>query len=717
MSYIRIKVWLLLFIGLGCFAFVNAQEDKKTPDPNVNTETSDDEVLKISSNLIQTGLTVLDQKGQFVNGLRQEDFELRVDGKTVPISFFEYNSAKSATDEKKTQSNPTTDGAKNNVLTNPERRGRNVIFVVDDLHLSFDSNRRTRDLILKFIDQKVEPEDLVAIVSPSGKVGFLQQFTNDKMVLKEAVGRLLNSRDTSSSDRQSPPMSLYEAQLIDRRDPQVTDVFANLLIAELGPMDIETAREIVRQRARSALQNAAVISINTYNTLEQSIRRSAQLPGRKTVFLISDGFLLDVTNTQASYRLQRITDAAARANAVIYSFDANGLEAGFPDNTSRSYSVQSGERFELGDPLNVVAEETGGKFIKNTNDLQGEVIKAFEETSVYYLLAWQPDAEDVQSEKLKRIEVTVKNRPELKVRLQSGYLNEKKIVKTSSTKPVQTSAPTPEQELRSAALSQIPIRGLSTFLALNYLDSQSEPNSLSIALKIKSESVEFVTEGSKSVANVALLGYIFDADGKRIGGFSKTAVQELGTVDKNLVKTDRSDIFYNYKIGLKAGLYQVRVAARDEKAGTLGSAVQWIKIPDLASRKLALSSLLIGEKTDTKERQSSEPNIAGAEISVDRIFTKNSQLRYIIFIYNAGRGKSGATPDVTIQTQIFRGKTVLMDSPARPVSSEGQDPARLAYAAEISLNTLPAGRYTLQVSVQERTGKNSAVQQVGFEIK
>lgn len=718
MSLLRFKVYLLFFISLCCFSFVKAQDEKKTPNPTENTETFDDDAIKISSNLIQTGVTVLDKKGEFVDGLRQEDFEIRVDGKPIPISFFEYFGTKSQIVEKTTQSGATVDGTKNIAPSNRERRGRNVIFVVDDLHLSFDSNRRTRDLILKFIDQKVEPEDLIAIVSPSGKVGFLQQFTSDKMVLREAVGRLLNSRDNSSSDRLTPPMSLYEAQLIDRRDPQVTDVFASLLIKEMGPMDMESAREAVRQRARSALQNANVVSINTYNTLEQSIRRSAQLPGRKTVFFISDGFLLDVTNTQASYRLQRITDAAARANAVIYSFDAKGLEAGFPDNTSQSYRVQSGERFELGDPLNTLAEETGGKFIQNTNDLQTEVIKAFDETSVYYLLAWEPDTEDVQSEKLKRIEVGVKNRPDLKVRLQSGYLNEKKIVKTSTTQPAQPSVPSAEQELRSSALSQIPVRGLPTFLALNYLDSQGEPNSLSIALKIKSEAVEFVPQGNKSVASVALLGYIYDADGKRVGGFSKVAVQELNTVDKNLVKSDRSDIFYNYKIGLKPGLYQIRAAARDEKSGTLGSVAQWIKIPDLAARKLALSSLLLGENSDSKKRQSSEPNIAGSEISVDRSFTKNSQLRYLIFIYNAALGKSGSkVPDVTIQTQVFRGKNVLMESPARPVSFEGQDITRIPYAAEIALNGLPAGHYVLQVSVQDRVGKTGAVQQVSFEIK
>jgi hypothetical protein len=48
-----------------------------------------DEVVKIDSALVQTGVNVFDKQGRFVEGLKREDFELRVDGRLVPISFFE----------------------------------------------------------------------------------------------------------------------------------------------------------------------------------------------------------------------------------------------------------------------------------------------------------------------------------------------------------------------------------------------------------------------------------------------------------------------------------------------------------------------------------------------------------------------------------------------------------------------------------------------------
>ena len=165
------------------------------------------------------------------------------------------------------------------------------------------------------------------------------------------------------------------------------------------------------------------------------------------------------------------------------------------------------------------------------------------------------------------------------------------------------------------------------------------------------------------------------------------------------------------------------VAARDVKSGRSGSAIEWIEIPDLSSRRLALSSLLLGEITDDAKKQEREfvpvakGALAGVQISVDRRFARSSRLRYIIFIYNAAAGKNGANkPDVTLRTQIFSRADVVLTSPARQISVEGQDPARLAYAAEIPLDALSAGRYELQITIQDRTAKTDAVREVSFEI-
>jgi hypothetical protein len=285
----------------------------------------------------------------------------------------------------------------------------------------------------------------------------------------------------------------------------------------------------------------------------------------------------------------------------------------------------------------------------------------------------------------------------------------------------QAALPILEQQLNAAANALAPARTLPVALTVSYFDMPDEGMLVNIASQIRSGALEFTSEkGDKAQASIDLLGLIYDSDGKRAGFF-----RELLTVDAShsvLSKSEQKDIYHSYQTKLKPGLYQVRVAARDAKSGSVGSAVQWMEIPDLSTRRLALSSLTLTERVnDAQTKQGDGATDAGAanlRIMVDRRIARTSQLRYLMFIYNASRGKTGtAQPDVTVQTQILRGNNAVVTSPARQISTEGQDPARLPYAAEISLDTLPAGRYELLISVQDRIAKSNSTQRVSFEIK
>jgi len=153
--------------------------------------------------LVQTNITVLDKNNRFVNGLKAEQFELRVDGKSVPITFFDRVVSVRANENPQTQINPQTSSVASG---NPSLlRERKVIFFVDDLHLSLDSLTRTRSAIRHFIDDEMMPRDNVLIVSASGRIGFLQQFTDNKAVLREALNRIKPSPNTVR-DTEQPPM-------------------------------------------------------------------------------------------------------------------------------------------------------------------------------------------------------------------------------------------------------------------------------------------------------------------------------------------------------------------------------------------------------------------------------------------------------------------------------------------------------------------------------
>ena len=168
------KVYLtLLLITLGCIV-VQAQEP---------------EVIRTNTDIVQTAVTVLDKKGNFVEGLKRDQFELVVDGKSRPVAFFERIAAGSARErELATLADPT-----NTTTTTPVAPsrvpGRTIVFFIDDLHLSPDSLSRTKMMLQHFLDREMSSKDNVAIVSASGQVGFLEQFTNNRAVLRSTAWR------------------------------------------------------------------------------------------------------------------------------------------------------------------------------------------------------------------------------------------------------------------------------------------------------------------------------------------------------------------------------------------------------------------------------------------------------------------------------------------------------------------------------------------------
>jgi hypothetical protein len=151
------------------------------------------------------------------------------------------------------------------------------------------------------------------------------------------------------------------------------------------------------------------------------------------------------------------------------------------------------------------------------------------------------------------------------------------------------------------------------------------------------------------------------------------------------------------------------VAARDERSGLLGSASQWIVIPDLSTRQLSLSSLIVGLE-GVGERGADGGHV---QWSVDRRFARGSRLRFMTFIYHAG-----AVGHLAARVQVFAGGREVTGTPFRKVGADAQaDPARIPYTAEINLGGLPPGRYTLQVTVEDGATPRRASQQTAFYVQ
>src|SRR5688572_6303020 len=301
------------------------------------------DVIKVTTSLVQTDVMVFDKEGKFVDDLKREQFALKVDGKPREISFFERVQAGTSNEE--SQLAAARGAAAKAGAPVPLDRGRTVFFFIDDLHLSQESTHHTKKLLTRFVEREMGQNDQVVFIAASGQIGFLQQLTDNKAVLLKAIERV-TSRQSKSRDSQSPPMSEFQALQIDQRNEDVKGVYIDYLLRENPMLGRAQAEQEVRGRATAILRFAAASTTNTLSSLQKMLEDFRELPGRKVLFLLSDGFLINSRNSDVGERIRRVTTSAASSSFVIYSIDARGLPTAAAD-ASRSEERRVGQEGRL----------------------------------------------------------------------------------------------------------------------------------------------------------------------------------------------------------------------------------------------------------------------------------------------------------------------------------------------------------------------------------
>lgn len=748
--------------------------------PQQQTNEQTDDVVRITTELVQTDVMVFDKQGRFVDGLRPEQFELQLGGKQQEVSFFERVTAGSL--QEAAQLSNTRASTRNAAATTmpaveseQAERGRLIFFFLDDLHMSAASVARARQSLQRFVDNSMNPYDQVAIVSSSGQVGFLQQLTDNNKVLHAAIKRL--------GYKQNPEAYTGNTQISEYMASQVMDygnreLYAYLLESikleqQMGPGNRNgdhrlaasySAAPYLRNRLRQVNSQGRITTADTLSALRSLMLSSATLTGRKLVFFLSDGFIINERKSGALEMLKSVTDAAARAGAVVYTVDlrgtvfgiGSGVDAssnGYADLSARRVGTASGEINATQEPLHIIADETGGRAILNNNSIDDAILQAIRETSNYYLLAWRPGSAELRDQR-SRLKVSVKGRPDLRVRLRSTSFNvpasaarppadtntsstakdpaanaskveasKDEASKVEANKPEANvkakaenapphTAQVADAELIAALASLYPQRGLPASVAVGYLNTSERGAILKISMQTERAAYRFdsIDEGQKALVDV--LGAAIDDRGQFMSFKQVLTI----TPDTAGDAAARQLVIWHQQLNLKPGLYQVRVALRERNTGRVGSCMQWIEIPDLSKNILSLSSLFLGERRSEAAPQAKAADGARAiMVDVDHRFARSSVLRYQTYVYNAARA-GNTSPDVWIQAQILRSnQQVMTTAPARvPITV---DTARLPFWSEIALDQLPPGRYVLQVTATDRAQQRTASERVNFAVE
>lgn len=714
-------------------------------------EGQQEDVVRITTNLVHVDVVVVDKEGRQVVDLAPEDFEIVEDGKRQQITNFSYVALGGAPAENRAAA--AAPGAANAPRVppaplRPEQTRRTVALVVDDLGLSFQSMGFVKEALRKFVEEQMQPGDQVAIIRTAGDAGALQQLTNDKQQLRSVIERLRwHPGGRGGLSPFAPMVNQKEALSSNENGP------ANQAMA-----DIRASGDMIEAAEMTRADNYAVGSFGSLGFVIQGMK---EMPGRKAVIFISEAFRLfnkQGRNNAIEQALMRLTTQANLASTVIYTLDASGLQdlslnaadkvtaggylfekgafqtggsgARAPTTGSAGTFSQSSEGLRrLGamadqrvqmqsqshSVLSMLADQTGGFLMSNRNDLGSGLRKIMDDQQGYYLIGYRPEDSTIDPATGRRrihdLAVKVK-RSGLRVRNRPGSFG-------VSLDGARSTKRTREEQLTAVLTSPFASNEVDVRLTSLFGEEQAAGSYLRSLVSIDAHDLSFEkgADGTHKAA-VDMAAVLFGEGGRAIDQFGHT--QQISLNEAEYRQALQNTLVYNFDFPVKqAGAYQLRLAVRDAASERAGSARQFIEVPDVKSGRLALSGVILrgsaaaaGAQGDGGDTQAS-PTL--------RRLRQGMFLDYRYAIYNAQPDPATNRPQVTTQMRLFRDGQPVFTGRVLPLdASKQEDMKRLGAGGRLRLGPdLTPGSYVLQVVVEDAKAKEkyrTATQWIDFEI-
>jgi VWFA-related protein len=713
--------YLVFFLLLTLPAF--AQNPQPTPTPSNPKTPEDNEIVRISSDLVLIDALVLDKEGNQVTDLTAEDFEVLQDGKPQKITNFTYINA----DPSAAQTTPaTTTKNKSDKKSLPvppislrSNRGRIITFVIDDGNClaTIEGTGNIREGVKKFINDQMQPDDKVAIYRTRGGTSLLQMYTSNKEILRRvadkiawvpsACGTSFDPRRDNSTFNVGPPSGQSGATTFE------------------SPQDKEF-RQANENRER---ENQVIGSIGVLGFV---IDRLKNLPERKVVFLLSEGILAS-SGTRAYDALRELADKASRASVVVNTLSAKGLSIpgfiaaqdevlpGITGGTDRTIEV-SADRVEeeraLNEGLSYLSYATGGQFIRNQNYLDKGIKNILDAEKGYYLLGYQPDDETFKGKNFHRIEIRLK-RPELKISSRKGFYGR------ADTKTVAKNK-TAESPLYQAISSPLRENGMDVRLTTLVGNENAEGSFIRAIFHVKGEDLTFTDEpdGTKKVV-LDVVAVTLDEKGKVVDEFNRT--YPIRIPKQGVETVMRNGLEYSTDMPIKkSGFYSFRLAVRDNNSKRLGSAGDFVEIPDLKKNNFYMAGLVtttVNNDGKPLVPQNRPANAAFAPVFATSIpsirqYRIGDVLAYTYNIYNAKIDSATKKPNLTTQLRLYKNGKIIVEGKETPAGLKAQtDLSRIQDFGMMRINPdVEAGEYILQIIVKDVSAGKTVSQWIDFEV-
>lgn len=634
---------------------------------------------------VEVDAVVTDERGAFVRGLGQDDFEVFEDGKRQQISSFTVVDIPVERYER-----PLFAGRPIEPDVQQNERpfdGRVYILMLDDYHVSFMGSGLVKKAARLFIEQRLGANDLMAIVHIGGRVEDSQEFTSNKRLLLASVEKFTGNKLRSSIlERQDEYDRTADVR---RQNAPLRDVYD----AERG------------QNARATIEQLRSVT-DWFN----------QVRGRKKAILyVSEGIDYDIDDvfdrkdaTGLVFEMQALIRSAAKSNVSIYAIDPRGLgplavgdieqqstlAAESNDKTLAYLSTRGlGNEFRLAqNSLRTVSEETGGFAVLNANNFDGAFERIQRENSSYYLLAYYPPSTK-RDGKYHRIQVKV-NKPGVTVRSRRGYA-------AASGKPVEVKATDKRSpEIRQALNSPLPVAGLTMRVFAAPFKGPAPNASVLLGVEVSGRDLNLGSNGVVELQYMAV-----DVRGKVKAGDTNRLTLNLRPDTK--ARVAQSVLRFLNRMELPPGRYQVHVAGHDMVGGASGSVVYDLEVPDFYRAPFGISGLVLtslGSPAGATAKMDDALNgVLPSPPVGDRIFRKEDELALFAEVYDNSSDKPHAVDIVTTVT-ADDGNVQFKAAEERASSELQGQRGGYGYVVRVPLSDLQPGLYVLAVEARSRVG-------------
>jgi VWFA-related protein len=668
---------------------LQAQQDAQ----QVNTNQGTGYVLRAESDLVLTNVVVRDAKtGQVVLGLKQSDFTVLENGKAQKISDFDFESVDMAKPLNEATISGLASSAQGKTATSgvrPEdlKDHRLIVFFFDLTSMQPEDLDRSVDAAKEFLTHKMQPADLIALVSLDTELKVDQDFTSDKNLLTGKIG-MYNGTEGDAF-----------AQGANANSNQVEDA-SGYTPDESEYNDINTDRELFALKA-----------------ISKSLERINQ---KKSLLYFSGGLSRDGIENQAS--LRSAINAAVRANLSIYSLDTRGLQAVSPLGDASTGSLRGTGAYNGGaiqnnfnanfasqETLTTLSVDTGGKAFLDNNDFSPAFAQIQRDTSAYYVIGFH-STDTARDGRFRKLTVKV-NRPGVKLEYRPGYYAPADFKHSGKEDR--------ERELEEELASDLPATDVALYLDAYYFRLDENRFYVPVSLIVPGSQIPFIKGGDKDKATLDVIGEVIDEAKRPIGHVRETVKLNVNEDQQARQK----NIQYSTSFNLPPGKYHLKFVVRENQNGRMGSFEADVSLPDMKKTPLKLSSILLAsQRVPTK---ATNPLVHDGEQyvpNISHVFRQGQHLYLFYEVYGPAKVKPVTDAATGAQTKMLKGSINLLSSleliqgstkvfetpvvQATALNVAGRD--AVAVQLDVPLDKLKPGTYIGQLNVVDDAGGSFA---------